>query len=268
MARRRRKPAVPSLSYEEDLTGHRQRRRQRLRRPSKSHRPKRPRTVGTSGSRRTRGELSHPHAALELGLGETDGLMELDETSYLAPCTREVLLAPPAVDRRRQSSVIAGLLGAALPDLEMEWMPGERIDLSVLGSEPLVLYCYPALDQDASLPATPLHRANAAQSRAFADRWFEFASFNHRVVGVSSQGAASQLSLATGEALPHVMLSDERLDLAEELGLPTFEVDGSRHYERATLIVRSGFVEKVFYPIPDPATHAAEVAAWLRGERD
>lgn len=267
MARRRRKPAVPSISYQEDLTGHRQQRPQRLRRPSKSHLAKRPRTAVAGVKRRTRGELSHPHAALELGLGEIDGLTELDETSYLAPRTREVLLTPPAVDRRRQHSIIGGLLGAALPDLELEWMPGERIDLGVLGADPLVLYCYPALDGDAHSPAAA-QAADAAESKAFADRWFEFAAVNHRVVGVSSQRAASQLRLAASEALPHVLLSDERLDLAEELGLPTFEVDGGRHYERTTLIVRDGFVEKVFYPIPDPATHAAEVAAWLREGRD
>ena len=90
----------------------------------------------------------------------------------------------------------------------------------------------------------------------------------HRVVGVSSQSARSALSLASQEALPHVLLSDDRLELAEEMGLPTFEVDGMCRYERLTLIVRDGRVEKVFYPVPDPAAHAAEVAQWLREGQD
>lgn len=267
MARRRRKPAMPSLPYREKLTGHQpQQSLERLRRPSGAYVAKRPRTVSLGPRRRTRGELHHPDAELELSVGETEGLTELDEVIHYAPRTREMVFSAPAVDRQRQRSVVAELLSAALPDLELEWMPGARLDVSALGAEPLVLYCHPGVGAQAhasELGEDPLD-ASAAECRAFADRSLEFASLNHRVVGVSSQSAARQLSLATSEALPHVVLSDDRLELAEELGLPTFEVDGVCHYERVTLIVRDGRVEKVFYPVPNPATHAAEVAEWLR----
>lgn len=265
MARRRRKPAMPSLSYHEDPTGHRVKQSmERLRRPSPAHVAKRPRTVGAVSRTRTRGELHHPDVELELG--ETEGLAELDDVIFSAPRTREMVLQAPAVDHRRQDSVVSGLLSAALPDLELEWMPGARLDLGALGAGPLVLYCHPGSrseTQPSELGEEPLDAATA-ECRAFAEHCLDFASFNHRVVGVSSQSAARQLSLATSEALPHVVLSDDRMELAEELGLPTFEVDGACHYERVTLIVRDGHVEKVFYPVPDPATHAAEVAAWLR----
>lgn len=148
-------------------------------------------------------------------------------------------------------------------------MPGEWLDVRALGTKPLVLYLQPGVSTDAVGRAVEDEEtlgADAAQSSGFAERALEFAGMGHRVVGVSSQSAERNLELATREALPHMMLSDDRLELAEEMGLPTFEADGACLYERVTLIIRQGRVQKVFYPIPDAAAHAAEVAAWLRGE--
>jgi peroxiredoxin len=267
MARRRRKPTLPSPVYRAERAGHQaQSVERRLRRPSKGHVARRPRTVTESPQRRTRGELHHPDAQLELSIGETDGLAEIDEVLFVSKRSGEAIALMPEVDPQRELEVITGLLRTPLPALELEWMPGEWVDVRALGTKPLVLYCHPGAEPDAlAAPSEeePLG-ADAAHSRAFGECCLEFASMNHRVVGVSSQSAASQLSLATQEALPHVVLSDCRLELAEEMGLPTVEVDGVCQYERLTLIVRGGRVEKVFYPVPDPATHAAEVAEWMR----
>jgi len=64
--------------------------------------------------------------------------------------------------------------------------------------------------------------------------------------------------------LPFAMLSDERLALADALGLPTFTVDGMRLYRRLTMIITGGIIEHVFYPIFPPDQHAQEVLDWLR----
>jgi peroxiredoxin len=266
MARRRRR-STPSSS---PIQGERESRQQphdteqRLRRPSEGHVAKRPRTVAQGPRKRTR-EAAHQDE-LELWIGEIDGLAELDEVSYVAQRRHAPVALVGEVDAQRQLAVIDGLLSKPLPALEMEWMPGEWIDISALGSDPLVLYCHPGAEPDAVVLDCEEQTlgADAAECRAFAEHSLELACLRHRVVGVSSQSASATLRLASAEALPHVVLSDDRLELAEEMGLPTFEVDGTCLYERLTLIVRDGRVEKVFYPVPDPATHAAEVAEWLR----
>jgi hypothetical protein len=34
--------------------------------------------------------------------------------------------------------------------------------------------------------------------------------------------------------------------------------------QRLTLIIRGGFIEHVFYPVPRPDKHALEVLSWLQ----
>jgi peroxiredoxin len=274
MSRRRRKPTLPSSTRRDTQSGEhqtQQRVARRLRRPTKTHTARRPRTASSRLPLRARG-AHHDHELdpqLELGVGETDGLARIDEVVFVGPRTT-TCSAPsaPVADLQRERAVASRLRHKQLPSLELEWMPGERLDVQSLGSKPLVLYCHPGIEPGTAVSEGEEDEqavgADAAECRSFAERELELASMNHRVVGVSSQSAASQLDLATQEALPHVMLSDDRLELAEEMGLPTFEVDGVRLYERVTLIVRDGRVQKVFYPILDPAAHATEVAEWLR----
>jgi peroxiredoxin len=64
--------------------------------------------------------------------------------------------------------------------------------------------------------------------------------------------------------MPFPLLNDVELRLARALGLPTFEFQGGRFYRRLTLIARTGWVEKVFYPVFPPDAHAGEVLEWLR----
>ena len=52
--------------------------------------------------------------------------------------------------------------------------------------------------------------------------------------------------------------------LAGRLGLPTFPAGGVVRYKRLTLVLSSGRISRVFYPVFPPDTHAGEVLAWLR----
>jgi peroxiredoxin len=61
------------------------------------------------------------------------------------------------------------------------------------------------------------------------------------------------------------LLNDSELLLADELGLPTFDAAGMRLYRRLTFIAREGRIDKVFYPVFPPDSHAAEVLSWLGG---
>jgi len=53
-------------------------------------------------------------------------------------------------------------------------------------------------------------------------------------------------------------------ELADELDLPTFTIEGDEYLKRLTLIVSEGRIEHVFYPIFPPDEHAKEVLEWIR----
>lgn len=86
-----------------------------------------------------------------------------------------------------------------------------------------------------------------------------------RVFGLSGQTTDYQREMARRLELPFPILSDADGKLAEALHLPTFEAGGGSYLKRLTFVVNGGRAERVFYPVPDPATHAAAVADWLEG---
>jgi peroxiredoxin (alkyl hydroperoxide reductase subunit C) len=84
------------------------------------------------------------------------------------------------------------------------------------------------------------------------------------VLALSTQSGDYQRELAERLHLPFPVLSDERLELTEALGLPTFETSGMTLLKRLTLVVDDGRVVHVFYPVFPPDSHAADVLDWLR----
>lgn len=63
--------------------------------------------------------------------------------------------------------------------------------------------------------------------------------------------------------LPYPLLSDERLQLATSLGLPTFEFHGQAYFKRVTLVVSEGRIEAALYPVFPPDKAAQHALAWL-----
>jgi peroxiredoxin len=59
------------------------------------------------------------------------------------------------------------------------------------------------------------------------------------------------------------LLSDENLEFARALGLPTFEAEGMILIKRLTLVIERGEIEHVFYPVFPPGRNAEEVVRWL-----
>jgi peroxiredoxin len=53
------------------------------------------------------------------------------------------------------------------------------------------------------------------------------------------------------------------LEFAGAINLPTFGVDSMTLLKRITLIIDSGRIEKVFYPVFPPDKNAQEVIEWL-----
>ncbi|MNC88270.1 Redoxin [compost metagenome] len=62
-------------------------------------------------------------------------------------------------------------------------------------------------------------------------------------------------------------MSDEKLEFAKALKLPTFEVDGMKLIKRMALVTRDGAIEKVFYPVFPPDRNAGDVLAWLATQK-
>jgi peroxiredoxin len=163
----------------------------------------------------------------------------------------------------------AHLPGLALPPIALRSTAGHRVDISQLTGH-TVLYFYPRTgkpDQESppGWDGIPGARGCTPQSCAFRDHFDELkrAGASH-VYGVSTQDTAYQREAAARLHLPFELLSDEKLELAGALRLPTFEVAGMTLIKRLTLIMDDGVVRKVFYPVFPPDANAAEVERWLR----
>ena len=81
--------------------------------------------------------------------------------------------------------------------------------------------------------------------------------------GLSGQTTDYQREMVQRLELPFPILSDADGKFTEALHLPTFETGGASYLKRLTFVVKDGRTEYVFYPVPDPETHAGEVADWL-----
>ena len=81
--------------------------------------------------------------------------------------------------------------------------------------------------------------------------------------GVSAQSPADQKEAVQRLRLPFELLSDGSFELTRQLNLPTFEYDSLRLIKRLTLVVESGVITKVFYPVFPSDQNAADVIAWI-----
>jgi peroxiredoxin len=159
------------------------------------------------------------------------------------------------------------LPGASVPALTLPSTRGP-IDLAREAEDLLVVYVYPRTgipgrpspDGWDSIPGA---RGCTPQSCAFRDRIDDFARHGASLLGLSAQTATEQAEFAEREGIPYPIVSDDSLQLADELGLPTFEVDGMTLYKRLTFVARGGTIRRVFYPVFPPDRNAADVLAWL-----
>ncbi len=159
------------------------------------------------------------------------------------------------------------LPGMRLPSVPLRSTAGDLVDLSTLTGT-TVVYCYPRTGSpDQDLPQDwdeiPGARGCTPQSCAFRNHHGEFQALNARVFGLSTQDTGYQREAAERLHLPFALLSDERLEFARALNLPTFEADGMTLIKRLTLIVEDGRIETVFYPVFPPGENAERVVAWL-----
>src|SRR5215211_3813494 len=135
------------------------------------------------------------------------------------------------------------LPGMRLPSVSLMSTTGDPVDVSTLQGT-TVVYCYPLTGSpDQDLPAG----------------WDDIPGAR----GCTPQSCAYQREAAERLRLPFPLLSDEKLEFAGALGLPTFEAEGMTLIKRLTLIVENGEIVKVFYPVFPPGRNAEDVLGWL-----
>lgn len=163
------------------------------------------------------------------------------------------------------------LPGTALPSTSLISTDGQHVDLSNLPGRTLV-YIYPMTGRpDTDLPdgwdSIPGARGCTPQSCSFRDHAEELAALGvSNMYGLSTQQSDYQQEAVERLHLPFPLLSDNRLALAEKLGLPCMEVEGMTLLKRVTLIIDDGVIAKVFYPVFPPDADADRVMEWLKND--
>jgi peroxiredoxin len=174
---------------------------------------------------------------------------------------------PEGLPEPKDDGACDHLPGMKLPSVSLTSTSGDHIDLSALAGT-TVVYCYPLTGRpDRKLPQgwdeIPGARGCTPQSCAFRDHHTELKDLGSRVFGLSAQSTAYQREAAERLNLPYGLLSDENLEFAGALGLPTFEADGMILIKRLTLVIENGEILKTFYPVFPPGRNAEEVIGWL-----
>jgi len=175
---------------------------------------------------------------------------------------------PKDLPRPVDDGAASHLAGMSLPQLMLPSTNGENIDLAAIAGR-FVIYIYPMTGRPGMpLPegwdSIPGARGCTPQACSFRDHYAELKTLNTSIFGLSAQSPEYQKEARDRLQLPFELLSDNGLRLKQLLRLPTFTVAGKELYKRITLIVDSGRIRKVFYPVFPPDLNAENVLAWLR----
>lgn len=188
------------------------------------------------------------------------------------PSGHDPLALPTGLPIPEDDGAAAHLEGARMPQLTLPATDGSSFPVSrpPAGFDRLVLYAYPRTGRPGEDPLTPDWdqipgaRGCTPESCGFRDHAADLAGGGAAVAGVSTQPTDYQLEAVEQLRLPFPLLSDADLRLTEALRLPTFHTGGHLLLKRFTLVVRDGVVEKVFYPVFPPDSHAQEVLGWMQ----
>jgi peroxiredoxin Q/BCP len=139
--------------------------------------------------------------------------------------------------------------GATAPDFDLAGDDGERVRLSSLRGQPVVLYFYPKDD-------TPGCTKQACDLR---DVYGDFRDRGAVVLGVSPDDAASHQKFKTKYGLPFMLLSDSDHSVSQQYGVWRTKRYAGRTYKgvhRSTFVIApDGTVVRALYGVK-PEGHA------------
>jgi len=181
---------------------------------------------------------------------------------------RDLRHLPPDLPVPEDDGACQHLPGKALPHVELASTKGRKVSVREAGKQPTVFFFYPRTGRpEAPAPSgwdrIPGARGCTPQSCGFRDLYLEFESRGVRIFGVSAQSSEYQREFVERNRIPYEILSDERFELTEAIGLPTFEFDSMRLIKRLAFFAEDGVILKLFYPVFPPDKNAEEVLAWL-----
>jgi peroxiredoxin len=167
---------------------------------------------------------------------------------------------------------VASLLrpGVALPRISLPATTGGNICLAeVPGRSVLIVYPWtgrPGHPNPPNWDDIKGAHGSTPELEGFRDLSPDFAALDVALFGLSNQATDWQREMAMRLLLPFPILSDAEGRMAAAHALPSFATGGESYLKRLTLIVSSSTIEHVFYPVPDPASHAGDVLRWFRKE--
>ena len=158
--------------------------------------------------------------------------------------------------------------GTRLPSVSLPATDGSDVDLvRVPGRSLVIVYPWTGRPGRPNPPGwDDIQGAHGStpELEGFRDHHAEFKRRGISLFGLSRQTTDYQQELVGRLALPFPILSDEAGLFAAALRLPSFTAGGETYLTRLTLLVSSERIERVFYPVPDPAGHAGDVLLWLK----
>jgi peroxiredoxin len=167
----------------------------------------------------------------------------------------------------------AHLTGMTIPAINLRATDDTVVTLASLKGR-TVVFAYPrtGIPGQVSLvddwDMIPGARGCTPQTCSFRDLFAELkAAGAAHVFGLSTQSNEYQTEMASRLHLPFPVLSDEKLELARALNLPTMEVTGLTLIKRLALIIDDARITHVFYPVFPPDRNAGDVLEWLKDNK-
>jgi peroxiredoxin len=153
--------------------------------------------------------------------------------------------------------------GMVLPSIPLTATDGSTVNLAAVHGRSLVIvYPWtgrPGHPNPPGWDSIPGAHGSTPELEGFRDLSSDFTALGFRLLGLSRQVTAYHRELVMRLALPFAILSDAGGAFGDALRLPTFTTGGTIYLKRLTLLVSEGAIAKVFYPVRDPAGHAAEL---------
>ena len=155
------------------------------------------------------------------------------------------------------------------PNISLPNQDGNLLNLHRSDTFRIVLYFYPMTGRpDRPLPDNwnniPGAKGCTIETCLFRDKYDEIITLNAVPIGISTQEVKHNKEMTRRLQIPYDVLSDEKLELCNELNISTFTVNSKTFLKRITLIVEKKIIKKVFYPINDINKHIEEVLKWLK----
>lgn len=157
--------------------------------------------------------------------------------------------------------------GLALPFTSLSATDGSDVCLATLpGRSVIAVYPWTGRPGHPNPPGwddIPGAHGSTPELEGFRDAVDGFAKCGVTVFGLSGQTTDYQQELVARLGLNFQLLSDVEGRFATALALPNFTAGEESYLKRLTLVVGDGCIEKLFYPVIDPAAHASEALAFL-----